>query len=118
VRFYTAHLRPGAEPALVREGYSLGATILGPLWLIFHRCWEAGAVSLALCLGAGLAPAPNGTIALLTLAWLHGLFGHDLQRLTLALRGYRLSDVLAGRDLDAALARLLAARPELLERAA
>jgi hypothetical protein len=118
VRIYTAHVRPGAGPVLVREGYSLGATVFGPLWLFLHGCWEAGAVSLALCAAAAAVPEPFAGLALLALAWLHGLFGQDLRRLTLSLRGYRLTDVLAGRDLDAALGRLLAARPELTERMA
>ena len=118
MRIYTAHLRPGAAPVLVREGYSLGATLLGPLWLLAHRCWEAAALSLVLGLAAARLPGPDATLALLVLAWLHGLFGRDLQRLTLTLRGYRLAGVLAGRDSDAAFARLLAARPELTEQAA
>jgi hypothetical protein len=110
VRIYTAHLADRRPPVLVREGFSLWALLFGPFWLLARGAWIAGALSL--CLSAVLALlAP---LALPALAWLHGLFGNDILRLTLALHGYREEHVLAGRDEDAAFGRLLAARPDLL----
>ncbi len=47
MRFYTAHIRAGAPPVLVREGFSWGALFFGPLWLAAHRAWVAAALSLA-----------------------------------------------------------------------
>ena len=45
--FYTAHLKPDAEPVLVREGFSWGALVFGPLWLAAHRAWLLAALALA-----------------------------------------------------------------------
>jgi len=115
VRLYTVHLAPGRAPVLVREGFSVGALVFGPLWLFFHRAWIAGWLALALNLALAAAIARNSAIATASLAefWLLGLLGRDLYRWGLARRGYALSHVLAARDKEAALARLLAARPDL-----
>jgi hypothetical protein len=115
VRVYTAHLRDHAAPVLVREGFSWGALIFGPLWLLVHRAWIAGI--LALCAGVliGAIPAREPRLlAELALAWALGLFGHDLWRWSLARRGYSLAHVVAAADRDAAFARLLTHRPDLI----
>ena len=47
MRFWTAHIRAGAAPVLVREGFSWGALLFGPLWLAVHRAWIAAVLALA-----------------------------------------------------------------------
>jgi hypothetical protein len=111
VKTWTAQTGPGAAPVLVREGFSLGAFLFGPLWLASHGAWLLAAVALAIdAVVAIWAPV----WASVGLAFLFGLFGQDLRRYALELRGYTVVHVLAARDEDAALARLLAGRPDLL----
>jgi hypothetical protein len=114
VRFYTAHIRSGTPPVLVREGFSWGALFFGPLWLATHRAWIAAALTLAafvlivVLTDGGLAAA-----LLVALVVLLGLSGHDLRRWSLDHRGYLLSQVVAARDELEAIARLLERRPDL-----
>lgn len=114
MRFWTAHIRPGAPPVLVREGFSWGALIFGPLWLAAHRAWTPAVFTVA-------ATVP---ILLLTTGWLLagllaglvllvGLSGQDLRRWSLDHRGYLLAQVLAARSEAEALGRLLDRRPDL-----
>ncbi len=111
MRLYTAHLRPGRVPVLVREGFSVGALLFGPLWLLGQGAWLPAVVVAALWGLAGLLPHPEAFW--LALAVLAGVLGRDLCRWALARRGYALSQVVAGPDADAALARLLASRSDL-----
>jgi hypothetical protein len=116
VKFYTAHLRGDREPELIREGFSWGAAIFGPFWLFAHSAWIAGALVLVIDLLLGLVPGAPGLLAGFVSFWLLGLFGQDLRRWNLALRGYTMPHVIAARDAGAAESRLLTARPELLDR--
>jgi hypothetical protein len=114
VRIWTAHLREKAAPVLLREGFSLGAFLFGPLWLLAQRAFIPAALALAAGLLAGLLTGGGSRIVLeLGIALLLGLSGRDLLRWHLGLRGYRTAHVLAASDEDAALARLLSLRPEL-----
>ena len=113
MRSYTAHLKPGKQPVLLREGWSWGAFLFGPLWLLAHRAWLP---ALALAVLLGLTPLLRGNpapVIAITLLVLAGLFGRDLLRWSLARRGYVMQHVLAARDEDAALGRLLTFRPDL-----
>ncbi len=115
MKLYTAHTKPGRAPVLVREGFSWGAFVFAPFWLLAHRAWIAGA--LALCAWvAVLVLVPRGLAGPveLLLAWALGLTGRDLWRWSLANDGYALVHVVAAADEDAALARLLDRRPDLI----
>ena len=117
MRLYTALLKADAEPVLVREGFSWGALILGPVWLAAHRAWIAAAISLAaFVLIAALAAQPAGAILAAGLAVILGFIGHDLRRWALESRGYLLVHVLAAGNHDDALSRLLTHRPDLAKR--
>jgi hypothetical protein len=116
MRFYTAHLRVDQEPVLVREGFSWGATIFGPIWLFGHGAWLAGLLVLVADILLGLLPGNFGLIGLLVSAWVLGLFGQDLRRWNLTLNGHEMPHVIAARNLPSAEARLFDARPELMER--
>ena len=117
MKTWTVHLKPDAEPVLVREGWSWGAFLFGPLWLLSQRAWVPGVVVLALTLAfSALAPAPTRAVLALGLGALLGLLGRDLVRWSLERRGYQLAHVLAARDEGGALGRLLAVRTDLAAR--
>ncbi len=114
MKFWTAHIRAGAAPILVREGFSWGALIFGPFWLAAHRAWIAAALSLAaFILIIVLANDDIAAALLATLVVLLGLSGHDLRRWSLDLRGYLLAQVVSARNELEALERLLERRPDL-----
>ena len=136
MRVWTVHLppppteagRPRAAPApvLVREGFSWGAFLFGPFWLLAHRLWLAALLWLVAVVAALLVPAggavalpallvpAGGAVALPALQFFLGCHARDLQRRALARKGYAQAHVVAERDEERALARLLAARPELV----
>jgi hypothetical protein len=112
---WTAHLRGGAPPVLVREGWSWGALFFGPLWFASHRAWIPAALDLAaLVLAGAVAGGPVRVAVVAALVVGQGLFGRDLLRWSLDFRGYTLAHVLVARDGEAALARLLHRRPDLI----
>lgn len=106
---------PAAEPVvLVREGFSWAAFFLSLFWLLWHRLWLAalGYAVATLLLGL-LLPAAVAMPANLALTFLLGAHAHDLRRRALARRGYAEAGVVTAPDLDHALTRLLAERPDL-----
>jgi hypothetical protein len=114
VRIYTAHLRARRPPVLVKEGFSWAALLFGWIWLLFHRAWVPAVVVLAANVLIGVQTAGGARVVLeIALALLLGLTGRDLVRWSLARRGYTLAHVLAARDADSALARLLTGRSDL-----
>jgi Protein of unknown function (DUF2628) len=120
MRVYTAHtppaaIAPGAGPLLLRDGFAWGACLFGGLWLLARRLWWealawAGAAAVLVALLPGWALPPVALTAALLLGW----HGQDLRRAALARRGWTLAEIVAARDTEAALARLLDARPDLL----
>ena len=115
MRVYTAHLRPQRLPVLVREGWSWWAFWFGPFWLLLRRAWIPAILMLAAFAALfALAPRPFWGPLSFGLALLNGLMGRDMVRWSLARRGYALAHVLIARDEEAALARLYAARADLL----
>ena len=114
MRIYTAHLKADRLPVLVAEGWSWGAALFGPFWLLAQKAWIPGLIVLALSVLAGrLAPQGLSGILALGIGVLTGLLGRDLVRWTLERRGYVLAHVLAARDEEGALSRLLTARPDV-----
>ncbi len=114
MRIYSAHLKLNTEPVLLREGFSWGALIFGPVWLAANRAWVAAAVSLAAyILITVLVPQPLRLILGVALAILLGLTGFDLCRWSVARRGFLLVHVIAARGREEALQRLLTYRPDL-----
>lgn len=115
MRIYTAHTRPERPPVLVREGFSPRAFVFGPFWLLANRAWIAAVLSLcaeaAIWLAAPMELRPPLGLAS---SWLTGLFGHDILRWSLERQGFLEAHVVAAADEDAALARLLERRPDLI----
>lgn len=113
--FWTAHLRPDAEPILVPEKFSWLALIFGPFWLAAHKAWIPAVIVLVIeVLFAVLVPDPFSYVLDAGLAILVGLLGQDLRRWSIENRGYLLTHVIAARDETEALGRLLLGRPDLV----
>ena len=118
MRFYTAHLKARRAPTLVPEGFSWGALIFGPVWLLVHGAWVFAAALFVLYIALGFVPGAAGAVLEFAVAITSGVYGHDLRRWSLAIAGWSLAAVVAGRNEDAAFARLLTLRPELMTLAA
>jgi len=114
VRIWTVHLRDNAPPVLVREGFSLGAAVFGPIWLALHRAWVPAALALAVWVAIDILTA-DGTRLVLDagLIVLLGLSGHDLRRWSLDRRGFTLAEVVTARNTETAFAQLLTRRRDL-----
>jgi hypothetical protein len=86
--------------------------VFGPIWLAFQGAWTFAVIGLVV---DGAVGVWGPWWSWLVLPVLYGMFGQDLRRAALELRGFTLVHVVAGRDFDTALGRLLAARPDLSE---
>lgn len=115
MKLWTAHLRAGRAPVLLPERFSAAAFLLGPLWFLAHQAWIVATINLAAWALAALLPDGMRTILLLALMLAQGLFGYDLLRWSLEQRGYVLAHVVAAREPDGALSRLLHVRPDLAQ---
>jgi Protein of unknown function (DUF2628) len=109
----TAGRPPRRAPVLVPEGFSWGAFLFGPIWLLLRRLWLTALLWLVVAVAAVLLARLGGLAVLLALQFLLGCHARDLQRRALDRRGYDQAHLVAERDEDRAMARLLAARPEL-----
>jgi hypothetical protein len=117
MKVWTAHEKLNASPVLVREGFSFGALFFGPLWLAAHRAWlPALAMILLTLLALLLTHPPARIILILGLALLAGFSGRDLVRWSVTRRGYLETNIVTGRNQYDAQARLLEARPDLVQR--
>ncbi len=115
---FTSHVPPPARtarlPVLVREGFSWAAAIFGWLWLLAQGAWGPALLVLAgALLAAKLGAMSHSAAPLLALFLVQGMFGRDLVRWWLGLRGWREAGPVVAPSHDAALLRLLAERPEL-----
>jgi Protein of unknown function (DUF2628) len=114
LKFWTAHLRQGVPPVLVREGFSWGALLFGPLWLAAHRAWIPAVLTVvASLLIVFLATEGIAVVLMAGVIVLLGLSGQDLRRWSLDHRGYLLTQVIAAHNEFGALERLLTRRPDL-----
>jgi hypothetical protein len=118
MRVWTVHTREASRPVLVPERFTWGGLLLGPFWLFARGAWLAGVIALVLTLAIAFAKIGiAGSVLGFGVSWLIGLFGNDLRRWSLARRGYVFAQVVAEQDQDAAFARLLAQRPDLIQSA-
>jgi hypothetical protein len=114
---YTVHEPPARagissapEPerfVFVRDGFSLWALLLGPLWMLRHRMWLVLlgyiVVVVALAVVLHLHGTPTaGTVVWALLALLIGFEAGTLRRFGLARRGYRNIGLVVGDDLELA----------------
>jgi hypothetical protein len=114
VKIWTVHTKPDAAPILIREGFSFGALIFGPLWLLAHRAWIPAVLSAVAFVLILAVATPRVAIPLCDgIAILLGFYGQDLRRWSLDRAGYTLVHVVVARDEEGALTRLLTRRPDL-----
>ena len=114
MKLYAVFVKPGAETAMMSEGFAWGTFFFGPLWLAINQAWIAAATSLAAyVMIVTLAPPALTGILAVGLALLLGLHGHDLQNWALERRGYTLIHMVAARGREEAWMRLMAHRPDL-----
>ena len=111
---FTVHVKDGAPVLLVPERFSLGALLLGPLWLLLVGAWIP-AILLACAWVAAVLLVPEAMLVpvAIGLAWFAGLCGRDLRRWSLARRGWRAPHVVVARSEEDALERLLRFHPSL-----
>lgn len=106
--------RPARPPVLVREGFAWLAFFFTLPWLLWHRLWLEAVIYLGLvAILAALVPAGAALPVALALQFLLGAHARDLKRWSLARRGYVQAHVVAERDADRALLRLIEAQPDL-----
>ena len=112
---FTVHEPPpravdvAADPerfAFVRDGFSLWAFLLAPLWMVCHRLWLVLAIYIVVWLGVevGLSALGASTFVLTLVALLISLFvgleAGTLRRFTLSRLGWRNVGVISGDDLE------------------
>jgi hypothetical protein len=113
MRLYTVHAAPD-DLILVREKVSIVAMIAPLPWLLWHRCWIAALGYGLLVLAVGLvASAAVGAWIGLAVHLLIGVSAQDIRRWTLARQGRPAIAVVAGRDRESALFRLVSERRDL-----
>jgi hypothetical protein len=111
---FTSHVKPQRLPVLVREGFSWSAAVFGWLWLLVQGAWVPALLLLACVLAVSrLMVATHSMLPLIGLVLIQGVFGRDMLRWWLGLRGYRQDTPVAALTHDAALLRLLNERPDL-----
>jgi Protein of unknown function (DUF2628) len=92
----------------VRDGFSVWAFLLAPLWMLRHRLWLAfvGYVIVVVVLSLGLrAIGASATLADIVTALVSLLVGFEaatLRRFALARRGWRNVGIVVGDDLESA----------------
>ncbi len=112
---YTVHEPPlraadaAANPerfVFVRDGFSVWALLLAPLWMLWHRLWLVLAIYILVCIGieVGLlvlgASTSVTTLVAIFVSLLVGLEAGTLRRFTLARRGWSNVGVISGDDLE------------------
>jgi hypothetical protein len=119
---YTVHLPPGVSRTeaastgrmrLVRDGFSVFALILPLIWLVWNRLWLVLLAWIAVVIGiealarvAGEVPA--SIVAVLFALWF-AVEARDLQRWTLARRGWQDAGVVVASHADEAERRVVEA---------
>lgn len=112
---YTVHEQPvppadrlerAEQLVFVKDGFSLPAAVLAPIWLLVNRLWLPFGAYLACMLIAGLVaslPGMAGEIGGWLMLAMHVIIGFEaasLRRWQLAGAGYEMISSVTGRNLD------------------
>ena len=101
--------------AFVRDGFSVAAFFLGPIWMVWHRLWLVlvGYVGIVVVLAIAMqtirANHDVGALAGLMVSVLVGLEAVSLRRWTLMRRGFRDRGIVVANDPEGAERRFFAA---------
>ena len=107
LRTYRRYIHPQRNAAvIVKEGFSWGALIFGPLWFLLHRMWFMSLVSLALTVGGhaffSAHRSPESLMCIFVAYWAIWIFigriANDFLCTSLRTRGYRLQAVVRARS--------------------
>ncbi|NVO14358.1 MAG: DUF2628 domain-containing protein [Rhodoplanes sp.] len=122
--------RPDGQPVdpdrvrFVRDGFSLGAFLFGPLWMIRHRLWLVLLCWALVMAGFGVihvalgVPAGVRVLVALLVSLLVGLESGTLRRWTLARAGWRDAGIVVADDREAAEQRFFSGRAAVFARGA
>jgi hypothetical protein len=114
MRIYTSHLRQDRAPVLVREGFSWAAFVFGVFYFLRHGAWNAAVLNLlAIVLTIAAGSFLGSGAPVIGIVVLQGVLGNDLLRWGLSLHGYVPGPVVAARNEDRALLRLIDERGDL-----
>ena len=124
VKVYTVHMRrfgidPDTDIQLIKEGFSWGAFLFGPLWALWNGLWLSAIVLFAAQIVTGMAAAlisPAPVVASLVgfgLQMLFAMVAFDLKRRKLAGQGIEERDVVVSHNADLAMRRYLDNAPSL-----
>src|SRR5262245_24038400 len=90
----------------VRDGFSWGAFIFGPLWMLRHGlilapvAWVVLVALLVVAARFWSVPSGTETTVIVLLALLTGFEGSTLRRLSLQQRGWRDLGIVVGEDIE------------------
>ena len=109
-----------AKLVLVKDGYSLAATIFGPLWALVLGLWETAIIIFVFytLMGFLISELIDGTNAAMAaqvgVAILIGIVANELRRWNLDRRGFEERDTVLGSDAADAERRFFEANPDVL----
>lgn len=117
-KLYSVYLHPEHESpyetaVFVPEGFNMWAFVFHGLWLMMHRMWFSGVVTLMIIFLVVQLPDSadleliSAVILRLGIQLFIGFEGNDMRRLHLARKGYLESDVVVGTSLLEAQQRYL-----------
>lgn len=116
MKLYTLYISTWRPPVLIEDSFTWGGFLLGPLWLLYHRCIVAAALTgAALVLIVLLTQGFVTFVLVLALEFLIGLQGSDMRCWSLTERGFKRPMICAARDRDDALLKVLQRAPDLTE---
>ena len=76
MKIYSSHVKPGAVPVLVQDGFSWGAALFGCMWLAWQGAWIPAGLALLADVAAQLVQtAWYGAAVGVTLLLLQGIYG-------------------------------------------
>lgn len=90
----------------IKEGYSIAAALLGPVWLFVKGMFTAGGLYIGMMIIGSIFAGLIGLNAIAVLGLLlatnlaFGLFARDLHRFHLERQGYQFKSVVKGKSLD------------------
>ncbi|WP_271800925.1 hypothetical protein [Commensalibacter communis] len=117
MKFFTVYTNPQypRNIKLVPNGFSWMVLVLGAIGLFIQKSWIHGLIILSLCISLKFWLHPPFVILFL-IHFLLACFAYHFQRTELTLSGWKIKTIIAGRNKQAALLRLLDQYPDLAQK--